>query len=243
MLVPESLRELPAIERVFYCIGFDRSSGATMRSVYVDGLLRVLDALPGSVTKLVYASSTGVYGQADGEWVDESSPTFPQHESGKVCLEAEEQVLAWAKARDDFGSATVLRFAGLYGPGRVVRRPAIERGEPIEGDPLKFLNLIHIDDAAQATSAALAATPADSIYLIGDDRPVTRLEYYSELAMLLGAPEPRFDPPRPGSLESARDATSKRVINRRMKSGLGVALIYPDITNGLPAALHPSRCP
>ena len=92
VLKPDSMRGLPAAERIFYCVGFDRSAGMPMRTVYVDGLQNVLDALPRTVARFVYASSTGVYGQVDGEWVDEDSPTCPHHESGKVCLEAEERI-------------------------------------------------------------------------------------------------------------------------------------------------------
>ena len=77
VLRPETLRRLPAAERVFYAVGFDRSAGAAMREVYVDGLQNVLDRLPISVRRFVYASSTGVYGQSGGEWVDEESPTAP----------------------------------------------------------------------------------------------------------------------------------------------------------------------
>ena len=196
MLAPESLGRLPEAERVFYCVGFDRAAGSSMRHVYVDGLQNVLDRLPPPVTRLVYASSTGVYGQTGGEWVDEASPTCPQHESGRVCLEAEERVLNWAKTTDRSASAIILRFAGLYGPGRMVRRSILERGEPIPGDPHKFLNLIHIDDAAQAASAALDGRPAEPIYVVSDDRPVTRQEYYTRMADTLGTPEP--------SLRSAR---------------------------------------
>jgi nucleoside-diphosphate-sugar epimerase len=239
VLDPDSLRRLPATERVFYCVGFDRSAGTAMRIVYIDGLQNVLDSLPRSVTRFVYASSSGVYGQTDGEWVDENSPTHPQHESGKVCLEAEHRVRAWAESRASSVSVSILRYAGLYGPDRVVRRSILERAEPIPGDPAKFLNLIHIDDAALAGVAALEATNLEAIYLIGDDRPVTRREYYSLMATLVNAPEPRFDPPGPESPESRRDATNKRVANHRMKRGLGLNLIHPDITTGLPAAIRP----
>ena len=206
-----------------------------MRDVYVDGLQNVLDRLPTSVRRFVYASSTGVYGQTGGEWVDEESPTHPEHESGRVVLEAEGRIRAWADSRG--ASAVILRFAGLYGPGRIVRRAMLERGEPIPGDPEKFLNLVHIDDAAAAAAAALDVDAIAPIYLVADDRPVTRREYYSVAARVIGAPEPRFEPPRPGSLEAARDATSKRIANRRMKADLGVVLRYPDITTGLAAAL------
>jgi nucleoside-diphosphate-sugar epimerase len=236
VLQPDSLRGLPSADRVFYCVGFDRSAGAAMRAVYVDGLQNVLDHLPLSTKRIVYASSTGVYGQTSGEWVDEDSLADPQHESGRVCLEAEERVRAWAESHCI--TPVVLRFAGLYGPGRIVRRTTLERGEPIPGDPDKFLNLVHIDDAAQASVAALDADAPEPVYVVADDRPVTRREYYSVAAEALGSPEPRFAPASIGSPESTRDATNKRVANHRMRRGLGVALRYPDVTTGLPSALE-----
>jgi nucleoside-diphosphate-sugar epimerase len=235
VLQPDSLRGLPRADRVFYCVGFDRAAGAAMRAVYVDGLQDVLENLPPSVGRIVYASSTGVYAQAGGEWVDEDSPTCPMHESGKVCLEAEGRIRAWSETRSI--SAVVLRFAGLYGPGRIVRRSILERGEPIPGDPDKYLNMIHIDDAARVSAAALDADEPGPIYVVGDDRPVTRREYYSVAARALEAPDPQFASPSPGSPEAARDATNKRVANHRMKQGLGIRMLYPDITTGLPAAL------
>jgi nucleoside-diphosphate-sugar epimerase len=133
-----------------------------------------------------------------------------------------------------------MRLAGLYGPSRVVRRTLIEQGEPIPGDPEKLLNLVHIDDAARAVVTALAFVEPDAVYLISDDRPVTRREYYSLAAELLGSPAPRFEPLGAGGSNEGRDATSKRVANHRMKARLGLELIYPDITTGLPAALNAS---
>jgi nucleoside-diphosphate-sugar epimerase len=224
VLRPETLSRLPEAERVFYAVGFDRAAGAALREVYFEGLRNVLDRLPPPVRRFVYASSTGVYGQTGGEWVDEASTTAPEHESGRVVLEAEGLVRAWAFARRD-ASAVILRFAGLYGPGRIVRRALLERGEPIPGDPEKFLNLVHVDDAARAAVAALDAEAPASVYL------------YSVAARVIGAPEPRFEAPRPGSVEAARDATSKRVANRLMTTELGVVLAYPEITTGLVAAL------
>jgi nucleoside-diphosphate-sugar epimerase len=237
----DSLLSLPAADRVFYSVGFDRSAGSTMRSVYVDGLRNVLVRLTLETARFVYASSTGVYGQTGGEWVDEETPTNPAHESGKLCLEAESRVRAWAKSRGGLAREIVLRFAGLYGPGRVVRRSMLERGEPIPGDPQRFLNLIHIDDAACAAIAALETTVADPVYLIADDRPVSRYEYYSLVARLVGAPKPHFEVPRPGTPEEGRDATNKRVCNGHMRRRLGLELQYPDISTGLPSALDQER--
>jgi nucleoside-diphosphate-sugar epimerase len=243
VLQPSSLCDLPAAERVFYCVGFDRSAESAMRSVYVDGLQNVLDRLSRSVSRLVYASSTGVYGQTRGEWVDEDSPTHPVHESGRLCLEAEERVRAWASSRAGSVAAIILRFAGLYGRDRVVRRALLERGENIPGDPEKFLNLIHIDDAARAAVAALTFVSAASLYVVCDDRPITRREYYSRVATILGVPEPRFEPVPPEASKAVRDATSKRIANHRMKSGLGLTLEYPDITTGLLDAVRPHGGP
>ncbi len=203
----------------------------------MNGLQNVLDRLASESARFVYASSTGVYGQLAGEWVDEESPASPTHESGRICLEAECRVRAWAESRRGSGRAIVLRFAGLYGPNRVVRRAILERGEPIPGDPRKFLNLIHIDDAARAAFAALETDRGEPLYLIADDRPVTRREYYSSIARHTGAPEPRFELPQPGTAEAVRDATNKRISNRRMRSVLGVELIHEDIGSGLAAAL------
>jgi nucleoside-diphosphate-sugar epimerase len=228
-----SLAHLPACDRIFYAVGFDRRAGVSMRSVYEGGLRNVLTQLGASSRRFVYASSTGVYGQTDGSWVDETAVTEPRHESGKICLEAEEIVRAWALAHAPEVTAVVLRYAGLYGPGRVVRKALLERGEPIPGDPDKFLNLIHIEDAARAAAAALGSEQVDPLYVVSDDRPVTRSEYYNLAATLLGTRPPQFVPLSTRGAESDRDATNKRVRSARIKSRLGLQLAFPDITTGL----------
>ncbi len=236
VLRPETLESLPAAERVLCCVGFDRAGGADMRTVYVEGLRNLLERLPALVRRLVYASSTSVYGQSDGEWVDEDSPAEPIQESGRVCLEAERVVARlWARAAG--ASLVVLRFSGLYGPDRVIRRALLQSGEPIPGDPARFLNLVHIDDAAQAAIAALDAARPDPLYLVSDDRPMERREYYALAARLLDAPPPRYEPSAVGRAGAVQDTANRRISNRRMHNGLGVDLRYPDITAGLPAAL------
>ena len=91
---------------------------------------------------LLYISSTGVYGDADGEWVDETTPCRPAREGGKACLAAE-QVLA----EHPLGKrSVVLRPAGIYGPDRIIRAEALRRGEPIDAPADGYLNLIHVDD-------------------------------------------------------------------------------------------------
>jgi nucleoside-diphosphate-sugar epimerase len=235
VLDPDSMAHLPAADRALYCVGFDRSAGSSIRSVYVDGLRHALGRLRGRVGKLVHVSSTGVYGRDDGGWVVEDSPVDPRSESGRACLEAEGVV----RSQDVDGAppATILRYSGLYGPGRILRREALLRGEPIAGDPGKYLNLIHIDDAAAAAVVALDRGSPGGLYLASDDRPAPRSEFYALAAESLGAPAPRFEPHRPGSPGAGRDESNKRVSNRRIRAELGLRLIHPDITSGVPAAI------
>src|SRR5579883_2832198 len=89
VLQPASLAGLPAVETVLYAVGFDRASGSSMRAVYVEGLDNVLRHLP-RPGRFIHISSSSVYGQSDGSWVDEASPTEPAEESGRIVLEAEE---------------------------------------------------------------------------------------------------------------------------------------------------------
>jgi nucleoside-diphosphate-sugar epimerase len=230
--VPDSLARLPEVDRVLYCVGFDRSKGLSIRTVYVDGLRRALGHLIDRAGKLVYAGSTGVYGQDDGEWVAEDSPTEPRSESGRACLEAESVIRTY-----ELLPSTILRYSGLYGPERIMRREALLKGEPIVGDPEKYLNLIHIDDAAKVAIAALDRGQPGGLYLASDDRPAPRREFYALAAQTLNAPPPRFEPPEPDSPKAGRDESNKRVSNARMKAELGVVLTYPDIASGVPAAI------
>ncbi len=236
VLDPDALAALPAVDRVLYAVGYDRGAGPSKRSVYVDGLRNVLEGLPSGVSRVVYVGSTSVYGDGDGGWVEEETPAVPITEAGRICLDAEHALADWA-ARSGV-STVVLRCSGLYGPGRIIRRTLIERGEPIPGDPERTLSLIHIDDAARAAAAALDAASPASLYLATDDRPVPRREYYRVVAETLGAPSPTYVPPAPGSPEAARDVVDRKISNRRLRSELGVELRYPDVTAGVPAALR-----
>lgn len=234
VLDPASNPVLPDVSNIVYCVGRDRSTGVDDRRLHVDGLSAVLNRLPCERPgRLVYASSTGVYGVTNGDWVDESDTTKPRTASGRAILEAESLAAEFA-ART--GWITVrLRLAGLYGPDRIIRRAPLERGEPIPGDPDHWLNLIHIQDAARAALAALQAPAPSPVYLVSDDHPLRRRDYYEALARLVSAPPPRFEPA--AGAATMRDATSKRVSNRLLRAELLTVLHYPEIASGLPAAL------
>ncbi len=230
VLDPSTLNTLPEVGRVLCCVGFDRSLGIPMRTVYVDGLRSVLGHIKGK-PRVIYASSTGVYARNDGGWVDEEYPAAPRHEAGIVCLEAEEL------ARSSGFDLCVLRFSGLYGPGRVMRKASLLAGEPVIGDPAKWLNVIQIDDAANVAVAALDKVGSRPLYVVSDDRPIPRSEFYSLAAECLSAPPPTFLLPEPGSPEARREESNKRASNRLMKLDLMTNLRYPDIQSGLAASL------
>ena len=224
VLRPESLRALPSsVATIVHCVGFDRTAGVPMRTVYVDGLRNVLSALAGWAGRLVYVSSTGVYAQTDGEEVDEAAATQPTEDSGRVILEAE-------RLLRERRPAVVLRFAGIYGPGRLIRSREILAGAAIVGDADKWLNLIHVEDGAAAVVAAGERGEPGTIYNVCDDRPVRRRDFYTRLAAVLAAPPPRFvAAPR-------SDPVNRRIVNRRMKAELGVVLRYPSFEAGLELA-------
>lgn len=218
---PATLTALPLARRVVYCVGFDRRVGKPMQEVYVQGLANVLARLP-RPDRFVYVSSTSVYGQRDGSEVDESAPTEPVEPSGHIVLAAERTL------RQHLPDAVILRFAGIYGPGRLLREQSIRAGEPIPADPEKFLNLIHVDDGVQAVLAACERAPAGATFNVADDAPPRRREFYGTLARLLAAPPVRFTSPPDGD-----SPANRRISNRTLRQMLGVNLYYADYTTGL----------
>lgn len=221
----ERLRELPPLCTLLYAVGFDRRAGRPMRDVYVGGLANVLAALP-PVRRVIYVSSTGVYGQTGGEWVTEDSPTVPLEESGRVVLAAEDTL---RRARPD---AMVLRFAGIYGPDRLLRGAAVRAGEPYIGDADKFLNLIHVADGVRAVLAAEANARPGSTFNIADGTPVTRCDFYTTLAELLHAPPAAFRPAEVVAVEANR-----RIDASRARAELGFVPVYPTWREGLAEAV------
>jgi nucleoside-diphosphate-sugar epimerase len=230
VLVPQTLRSLPPADIVLYAVGFDRDAGASKSDVYVQGIGNFLREQGSRLRRLLYVSSTSVYGQDQGEWVDETSEARAITEDGRIVLASEDEI----RGACPEGVASVLRFSGIYGPGRLLRRiEAVRSGEPIAGNPDGFLNLIHVDDGASIVGRLAKRDVLQSTYLVTDDRPVRRREYYNHLARLLGAREPIFQFDR----GAAGAGLNKRCSNARIKAELGSILRFPTIDSGLPHAV------
>lgn len=247
-----TLARLPACRRVLVAVSYDARSGKTREESQVGGLSNLLDFLP-SDTDICYISTTGVYHQTDGSWVDESSPARPRAEGGLAHLRAESLL----HRRRPGGKWTVLRLAGIYGPGRVPRASDVIRGRTIEGPHAGYLNLIHVEDAAQAvlaswnlgqpTGKADASHNRERIYAVADDCPVIRRAFYEQIAKIAGVAPPVFSTESAGANSampsasrsaaflSSRSGSNKRIWNRRFRRDLMPRLKFCNYIDGLSA--------
>lgn len=232
ILQPATLGGLPAVKTVLFAVGHDRSSGLPIEQVYVDGLRNVLAALPEPPERFIYISSTGVFGQTDGEEVTEESPCRPTRDGGRACLAAEQLLHDSAVGN----RAMILRLAGIYGPGRIPRVADIRAGVPIAAPADGYVNLIHVDDAARIVLACEQLAPP-KLYVVSDGHPVERAAYYGELARLVQAPPPTFTPPSPQAHVAQRAGSDKRVAPRRLFHDMPLALQYPSYREGLAAII------
>lgn len=208
--------EIPRVDVALLAVSSGRGGAEAYRKAYVQGAQNMARAFPNA--RLLYTSSTSVYAQIDGSWVDETSPAEPDRETGRLLLEAERIVLA--------AGGTVARIAGIYGPGRSVLLRKFLAGEAVlEGDGLRWINQAHRDDIVRALEL-FAITPASAgqIYNVADDRPLTQRECYAWLAAHFQRPLP---PPAPPDYDRKRGWTHKRVGNARLRA-LGWVPEYPS---------------
>jgi nucleoside-diphosphate-sugar epimerase len=222
-----TLAHLPACDRVLVAVSYDARSGIPRDAAQVGGLRNLLDFVNPD-TDICYLSTTGVFHQADGRWVDETSPARPIGEGGIAHLRAESLLHRHRPG----GRWTILRLAGIYGPGRIPRVNDVIQNRPIDGPYTGFLNLIHRDDAAEAILATWQLARPHRLYLVGDDAPVIRSTFYEKIATLTRSPAPIFRKTETPSL-SARSGGNKRIWNRRMRRDLLPKMHFPTYAEGL----------
>ncbi|GHA83444.1 NAD-dependent epimerase/dehydratase family protein [Cognatilysobacter bugurensis] len=202
------------VDALVFCAAPDRRDEAAYRALFVDGLSRVLDAV--QAPRIVFVSSTSVYGQDAGERVDERTMPQPAAFNGRVLLEAEARVHA--------AGGRALRLSGLYGPGRTMLLRRARDGVPGRAH---WTNRIHIDDAAAALDTLLDEHASEPVYCGTDDMPALERDVLGWLRDREGLP------PVP-ALEGAE--TGRRVMNARLR-GIGWTPQHPDWRSGYAALL------
>ncbi|MCE2509673.1 MAG: SDR family oxidoreductase [Alphaproteobacteria bacterium] len=188
-----------------------------------------------------YLSTTGVYGDRSGEWVDEDSTLRPTGMRGRRRAEAER---AWLALGEKAGLAVhVFRLAGIYGPGRSALE-ALRQGRAKRiRKPGQVFSRIHVDDLAETLLRSMAAPKAGRIYNVCDDKPAAPEDVVTFAARLLGMPPPplvAFEDADLSDMARSFYADNKRVRNDRIKRELGVVLRYADYEAGLNAILAAS---
>lgn len=219
-----------APDYLVYCATPDCSDESAYRATYVDGLRHLLGWLQQRgqrPRRLLFVSSTGVYGQQDGEWVDEDSPCQPAGWSGRILLEAEALALGCGIP------ASVVRLAGIYGPGRRWLLSQVRAGYRVAEVPPLYGNRVHAEDAAGLLACLLQAdargVALESIYLGVDDEPAALHEVIAWLRQRLGI-EQWAEP------ATSRRGGSKRCRNARARA-LGWEPRYPSWREGYAALL------
>jgi nucleoside-diphosphate-sugar epimerase len=224
---PATMGGLPAgITRLVYLPAPDARDRATYEVVFLGGLHAMLAALDRTVLqRVLFVSSSAVYGDHAGDWVDEDTPARPPGFNGSVLLEAER----WLA--DQPVRSTVLRLAGLYGPGRLQLLDRLRAGRAsVPRAQVHWANRIHVDDAAAAIAHLLLLPAAGPLYLGVDDTPLPLDVLYDHLAGLIGAPRPPDGPAPVG-------VGSKRLGNARLRAS-GFVPRWPDARLGYAALLE-----
>lgn len=231
---PSTLGQLPpALDAVVYAAAADRGDDAAYAAIYRDGLAHLLDALRAQrqrPRRVIFVSSTSVYGQQDGEWVDEESPTEPTRAASRHLLAGETLL-----ANSSFPGTTV-RLTGIYGPGRTRLIEQVRSGEArLHRGPPSFTNRVHRDDCAGLLAHLLVLAAAQPLYLGTDSDPAAQNDVLGWIAAQLGVASPPMSDALPAETLHSR-GQNKRCSNRRLLAS-GYALRYPTFREGYGALL------
>jgi nucleoside-diphosphate-sugar epimerase len=210
-------------ERIFdvviHCASSGRGGAAAYSRVFFNGVQNLMAHL--EYRRLIFTSSTSVYAQTDGSWVDETARAEPVRETGQILRKTEELVMGTGGA--------VARLGGLYGPGRCAPLEKLLQGKAIiQEDGSRLMNTLHQLDAAGALHF-LADSEGNGLFNVVDNQPVTEMEWFQFVCHRLHKPLP---PTGPRDLNRKRGWTNKRVSNQKLRS-LGWNPIYPTFKEGM----------
>ncbi|MCB9637403.1 MAG: SDR family oxidoreductase [Myxococcales bacterium] len=230
---PETLQDLPAaLDIVVYAASSGGRKEENYRAAYVDGVRCLLEALEPQKTSLkrvLFTSSTSVYAQQDGSWIDEDSPAEASGFTGAFLREGEQILWSWGVP------AVVLRLAGIYGPGRFRLIEQVARGEArCPAGEARYSNRIHRDDCAGALHHLMMLPDVQPLYLGVDAAPVELCEVQRWLAEQMGFPHPPVvsDDEAPHPLRGNKRCRGARLLES------GYTLRYPSYQDGYKGILQ-----
>ncbi|QDV22294.1 NAD-dependent epimerase/dehydratase family protein [Aureliella helgolandensis] len=239
-LRPESLSNLPPFDRILVAIPH-RPEEEYGELTHATGLANLVEALPEGWQRLIYLSTTGVYGEyapTSGErqvselQVCEETPVSPTRIGPKIAVGAEN----WLQAHLPDSKLTVLRLAGIYGPSRIPLVAKLKAGEPLSVPRQGHLNLVHVSDIARLIQQIGLRVLPQSMYLFSDGQPVLRETFYRFLAEQCGIPAPKFVEPAEDDTR-VRRATDKCIDPSRIVTTLDYKYAFPTFREGIRQAL------
>ncbi len=216
----------PAADAVVHCASTKGGDAEAYRRVYLHGAQNLAATFPEA--RLLFTSSTSVYAQRDGGWVDEQSSAEPSHASGRVLRETEDFIVSHG--------GLVARLAGIYGPGRSALLRKFLAGTATIDPEDRYVNQAHRDDIAAAIVSLLRSGQRGQIYNVADGHPLLLRECYSWLAARLERPLPPIAPP---VTERKRGRSNKRVRSEKLRL-LGWAPQYPDFAAAMDGSILPN---
>lgn len=218
---PDTLLDLPKVDHAVLCQALSKSDN--YYDTYVVGTRNLIRALAGKLSgKLIFISSTRVYGRSQGEggaWIDEAVEPKPDDEDGRSLLEAERIVRE--------ASGIVFRLGGIYGPERN-RIRQIRSGELVPEFSETYVNRIHVEDVVRGTELLIDKGKPGEVYLGVDDRPTTQKEFYTWFFERLSLQRSLSGSKSPAH---SHGPSNKRCSNGKLKN-LGLQLIYPTYQDG-----------
>lgn len=222
---PESMKHLPmGITHILFSAAPNARTESDYRALYFDGLRNVVHhAYSSTLKRVLFISSTAVYGEHADEWVNEDTPVNPKNFNGRVLFEAEQWLSSFG--REHALTTLNLRLSGIYGPGRMALLEKLKLGQvgaPSSG--AHWSNRIHVDDAAAAIVHLMGFEHPQSTYLITDSTPLPMRTLYEALAQLVGGPIPTVS-------ESPVFVGSKRLSNAKLRE-TGFVFQWPDSRDG-----------
>jgi nucleoside-diphosphate-sugar epimerase len=232
LLQPESLKVLRDVEDIVYCASADASDEESYRKIYQDGLRNLVQLVQaqGGYRRLIYISSTSVYAESNGGWVDESDQNLVQQGPSRFMVSGEKFLMAGS------GDYSILRMGGIYGPGRTYFLRRVKEGaERIYSEGGLYSNRIHRDDCVGMILHVLQSGAQRQVYNGVDCEAADRNEVMRWMAQQMG-----LDPRTLKSTDDLKQIAArgnKRISNRKILDA-GYRFLYPTYREGYTALLH-----